>query len=209
MARDAKSFKRKEPRFQPIPSVLILCEDLKSGKRYLEDAAQYFRSNAEVDIVHCGVTHPLGIVEEAVERQKKFDKVYCAIDRDTHESFDQALLLANKHEKIQVIASYPCFEIWLLLHFGYTRKPFTRSGNRSAADCVSAALRKKPGMNGYEKTAKIKYFNELLGGPFSTARDQSPRVLADAIANQEFNPSSEIHLLIDVIEHLSKPKLAN
>ncbi|MEJ8666039.1 RloB family protein [Pseudomonas sp. LP23] len=209
MGRDAKSFKRKDPRFQPLPTVLILCEDLKSGKRYLEDAAIHFRSHAKVDIAHCGVTHPLGIVEEAVERQKKFDKVYCAIDRDTHASFDQALLLAKRHEKIQVIASYPCFEVWLLLHFGYMRKPFSRSGNRSAADCVSAELRKKPGMNDYEKAANVKYFNQLLGEPFTTARAQSPRVLDDAIANRELNPSTEIHLLIDVIENLSKPESIN
>lgn len=208
MARDAKSFKRKEPRFQPIPTVLILCEDLKSGKRYLEDAALHFRSNAKVEIAHCGVTHPLGIVEKAVERQSKFDKVYCAVDRDTHESFDQALLLATRHEKIQVIASYPCFEVWLLLHFGYTRRPFTRSGNRSAGDCVSAELKKKPGMDAYEKGANVRYFNQLLGEPLTTARAQSPRVLADAIANREPNPSTEIHLLIDVIENLSKPTLA-
>ncbi|MCE1005632.1 RloB family protein [Pseudomonas monteilii] len=208
MARDAKSFKRKEPRFQQIPTVLILCEDLKSGKRYLEDAALHFRSNAKVEIAHCGVTHPLGIVEEAVERQKKFDKVYCAIDRDTHQSFDQALLLARRHDKIQVIASYPCFEVWLLLHFGYMRRPFMRSGNRSAADCVSVELKRKPGMNDYEKAANVKYFNQLLGEPFATARAQSPRVLSDAIANGELNPSTEIHLLIDEIENLSKPKLA-
>ncbi|WP_459207038.1 RloB family protein [Pseudomonas sp. MLB6B] len=205
MARDAKSFNRRDPRFKQIATVLILCEDSKSGKSYLEDATVHFRSNAKVQVAHCGLTHPLGIVEEAVSKQKNYDRVYCAIDRDTHESFDDALLLAKRHEKIQVIASYPCFEIWLLLHFGYTRKPFMRAGKRSAADCVSSELKKKSGMEDYEKSANTKYFSQLLGEPFEMARLQAPRVLADAIKNQELNPSTEIHLLINEIEKLSKP----
>lgn len=207
MGRDANSFKRKESRFKPLPTVLVICEDLKSGKKYLEDAARHFRANAEVEFAHCGVTHPLGIVETAVERQSKFDKVYCAIDRDTHESFDDAILLAKRHKKISIIASYPCFEIWLLLHFGYTRKPFMSSGSRSAADRVSVALREKPGMEQYEKAGNARYFNLLLGEPFAKARLHAPLVLADALANQEPNPSTEIHLLIDEFEKLSKPRI--
>ncbi|WWG65215.1 RloB family protein [Pseudomonas poae] len=124
MARTADSFSGEEsPGFNSNLLVLIICEDLQSSKVYLEDAAMHFRSHAEIEIMHCGVTHPKGIVEYAIERQRKFDKVFCAIDRDTHESFDEAIRLSKAHDKITVIASYPCFEYWLLLHFGYTRKP--------------------------------------------------------------------------------------
>lgn len=205
MARDVKSFARREARFKPLPTVLVLCEDLKSSKNYLEDAAVHFRSNAKVEVAHCGKTDPYGIVEEAVERQRKFDKVYCAIDRDSHESFDEAILLARRHKKIEIIASYPCFEVWFILHFGYTRKPFNRSGKHSAGDRVSMELRKKPGMEDYEKSGKKNHFRNLLGVPFETARTQSPRALEDAIENLERNPSTEIHLLIDVFEELSRP----
>jgi hypothetical protein len=109
MARPIRLFDRKASRFKPQPKVLILCEDSKSGKRYLEEAAFHFRANAQVDIAHCGITHPSGIVKTAIARQKGFDKVFCALDRDTHLCFERAIDLARPHPKIKVIASYPLF----------------------------------------------------------------------------------------------------
>ncbi|MBB6157995.1 hypothetical protein HDC30_005247 [Pseudomonas sp. JAI115] len=106
MVSSSKSFDRKASRFKPQPKVLVLCEDSKSGKRYLEEAAFHFRARAQVEIVHCGVTHPSGIVERAVMRQKRFDKVFCVVDRDTHLCFERALNTARSHPKIYVIASH-------------------------------------------------------------------------------------------------------
>ena len=120
MARKSGSspFERKKPSLKQQPLVLVICEDTKSSLQYLKDAAHHFRAYAEVDIVHCGKNDPLNIVKEAIERQRSFDQVYCAIDRDTHETFDEALVLAKLHKKkISIIASYPCYEFWLLLHF--------------------------------------------------------------------------------------------
>lgn len=206
MARTADSFRRKESRFRQLPTVLVLCEDLKSGKSYLEDAAIYFRANAKVEIAHCGVTHPKGIVLHAIERQNKFDKVFCAFDRDSHESFDEALRLADTHPKITVIASYPCFEFWLLLHFGYSRKPFARSGRHSPGDLVSMDLKEKPGMADYQKSGAAGYFKKLIGQPFNDARKYAPRVIADAQKSGDPNPSTQIHLLIDEFEQLAAPQ---
>ncbi|WP_338509508.1 RloB family protein [Pseudomonas trivialis] len=206
MARTADSFKRKDSKFLQVPTILVVCEDLLSGKNYLEDAAVHFRANAKVEIMHCGLTHPKGIVEYAIGRQKKFDKVFCAIDRDTHESFEEALMMARAHEKVNVIASYPCFEYWLLLHFGYTRKPYTRSGNNSAGDNVGVDLRGKNGMADYVKSGGRGYFKKLLGEPFKQARLLSPRILEDAFQSGDMNPSTQLHLLIDEFESISKPK---
>ena len=121
MARDSNSFKRQKSKFKPQPKVLVICEDSKSGKRYLEDASLHFRVSVVVEITHCGKTDPLNIVKEAISRQGKFDHIFCAIDRDTHETFGEALKLVNTAKKVEIIASYPCFEFWLLLHFGYNR----------------------------------------------------------------------------------------
>jgi hypothetical protein len=186
--------------------VLVLCEDLKSGKIYLEDAAVHFRTNARIEIAYCGVTHPLGIVEEAIRRQRDFDNVFCVIDRDAHESFDAALLTVGAHKKIRVIPSYPCFEFWLLLHYGYTRKPFHRTGTSSPAEALSQYLKTKEGMGNYHKSGAKGYFTFFLGQRFDQARRLSPRVLQDAIESKEMNPSTEIHLLLDVFEQLSNPR---
>jgi hypothetical protein len=206
MVRLANSFDRRGARFKAQPKVLILCEDSKSGKRYLEDAALHFRASAEVEIAHCGVTHPSGIVEKAIARQKNFDRVYCALDRDSHLCFDRAIDLAKHHPKIKVIASFPCFEFWLLLHFGYNRRPFTAVGKNSPGDLVAKSLREKPNMDKYQKGKDISYFGQLLGEPFQKARALAPKILEDVAISGEPNPSTEIHLLMDEFETLSKPQ---
>jgi len=66
--------------------------------------------------------------------------------------------MAAKSPKVTVIASYPCFEYWLLLHFGYSRKPYARAGARSPADCLIEDLMKFPGMGDYGKGAKASPF---------------------------------------------------
>lgn len=204
MSRSTDSFKRHSPKFRQQPKVLIICEDSVSGKQYLEDAAFHFRADAKVEIAHYGITHPSGIVEEAVSKRKKFDKIFCAIDRDEHDCFDKALLLAKAYDNIHIIASYPCFEFWLILHFGYVRKPFHRTGNRSPGDNVNKHLRSIKGMEQYNKSAKYNAFKLLLGEKFETARKFSPKALKDAEQIGEKNPSTEIHLLIDELEALGE-----
>ncbi|MEQ1914019.1 MAG: RloB family protein, partial [Sideroxydans sp.] len=187
-------------------TVLILCEDSKSGKIYLEDASKHFRAHTKVEIAHCGKTDSKGIINEAIKRQAKFDQVFCVIDRDTHPSFNEAIQLASTHQKVTLIKSYPCFEFWLLLHFGFTRSPYAAAGKNSVADMVSKDLRSKVGMESYDKGSTKNIFSNLLGEPFGKARKVSPQVLAQAINDQEFNPSTELHLLIDRFEELSKPQ---
>lgn len=59
---------------------------------------------------------------------RAFEQVYAVFDRDDHDSYFDALVLAeslngklkndNKQAiKFSSIASVPCFELWLLLHF--------------------------------------------------------------------------------------------
>lgn len=207
MGRNSKSFERKKPSFKAEPKILVLCEDLKSSKCYLEDAAEHFRAHADIDFAHCGVTHPLGIVEEGIRRSNSYNHVYCVIDRDTHESFEKALNLASNSKKLTVIPSYPCFEFWLILHFGHCRKPFNRTGKKSPGDEAVAHLRRLPDMQDYNKGTKFRPFKLLLGERFSKARRLSPQILAQAQLDGDLNPSTEIHLLIDVFETLSAPQL--
>lgn len=207
MARTPSSFNRFKPRFKPQPTILVICEDSKSGLRYLKDVSRYFRVEVKVEVLHCGHTDPRGIVEQAIARQKKFDYVYCVIDRDSHPNFDEAIELAKTSDKVVVRASYPCFEFWLLLHFKYSRKPYKVVGSKSAADALIKDLRQCPGMEAYNKGDEQNIFESLLGDKFDFARRTASQILAEAIAVGEPNPSTMIHLLIDEIEKLSKPQL--
>lgn len=205
-ARQASSFKRKEPAYVPQPKVLVICEDSKSSKTYLSDAATYFRARVQVEIIHCGKTDPKNIVEDAVARQSKFEFVYCVIDRDTHEHFDQAIKIANQFPKIKIIDSHPSFEFWLLIHFGYCRRPFRSAGGKSAGDQVVHELEKCPGMDKYDKGKVKGLFGLLLeSNKFMNARQISPQILNEAVMSGELNPSTKVHELIDHFERLSEP----
>ena len=206
MARKSSLFQRKKPSFKPQVRVLVICEDTKSSLQYLKDAAHYFRAYAEVDIVHCGKNDPLNIVKEAMERQRLFDHVYCAIDRDRHEWFDEALAVASGHKKISVIASYPCYEFWLLLHFQKMRKPYTGVGKNSSGDLLVKDLCKEAGMENYAKGSSEILFDKLIDR-LPTARQRAAQVMAEALNDGDLNPSTRLHELIECFESLGKPQL--
>lgn len=185
----------------------MLCEDKKSGLRYLEDAKGHFRLNIIVKISHCGKTDPIGIVKEAINNRRIYDMVYCVIDRDTHEGFDEALRLADKSPGVVVVPSFPCFEFWYLLHFGFTRAPYSAAGNKSAGDCLVADLRKCDGMADYAKGGNVNIF-ELLLPRLEKAMDTSAKILSQAIQENSFNPSTRLHELLVVFEKLAQPQAA-
>lgn len=204
MAKSAKSFNRAKPRYKPQPTILVICEDSKSGKRYLEDASLHFRVKVSVEIIHCGVTDPLNIVKEAISRQGKFDRVFCAIDRDSHETFVAAQQWVKDAKKVELVVSYPCFEFWLLLHFGYNRKPYMPTGKHSAAELLIKDLRSKPGFEDYDKGKDKSIFKMLLDQDrFATARHIAPTILVEAKDSGEMNPSTKLHELLDCFEKLS------
>ena len=204
MARSANSFKRGAPKFKPQPTVLVLCEDKKSNKCYLEEAARHFRVHLEFDIVHCGKTDPKSIVEEAAFRKRKYDKLFCVIDRDQHENFDEAMGIASGIEGLTVIPSYPCFEFWYLLHFGYRRAPYVSAGNKSSAEALISDLRKCANMGDYAKGLQGGLFARLFE-QFEPARNFAARVLADAQRDGQPNPSTHVHLLMTFMEQFAKP----
>jgi hypothetical protein len=205
MERKASSFARRKPKYKPQPRVLVLCEDTKSCLSYLREASQHFRCQADVEVAHPGRTDPLGIVQAAKARRGDFDRVYCAFDRDAHPSFEQAVNAARQEPTVEVVPSYPSYEYWLLLHFRMTRRQYAPSGNQSAADSLIADLRNEPGMATYAKGSPAGLFEQLLGS-LPQARLRAAQVLMQAEADGGMNPSTRLHLLMDVFEQLGRPQ---
>lgn len=204
MARTSKSFERKKPKFKVQPRTLILCEDSKSCLIYLQEAARHYRSFASIQIAHCGKTDPLGIIGEARKQIRVFESVFCAIDRDSHHGFDDALRLAERNG-VKVIASFPSYEFWLLLHFRKTRAPYMAAGALSAGDRIVRDLLLENGMDIYSKGATRGLFLYLLSR-LPEARKRSIEVLAEARADGEMNPSTLMHDLLDHFEELGNPQ---
>lgn len=203
-----KRFGRRPPRFKVQPRILIICEDSVSGLTYLREAAAHFRCHATVEVAHCGRTDPLGIVREAKARRRtgRFDKVYCAIDRDKHDYFNEALEEALAVPGVEVIASFPCYEFWLRLHFGFTRKPYQATPRLSAGDQVSKDLKTFVGMEKYDKGLSKGIFAYLLP-KLEDARRHALKVLEVADQEGNLNPSTRLNELIDLFERLQEPQL--
>lgn len=208
MARKAPSFTRRGAVLTPTPTVLVLCEDSKSSKDYLEDAKIKFRAQLSVRVLHPGITDPLGIIEAAIRKTRDFERVFCVIDQDEHASFDPALRLARKHEKVTVIPSYPCFEYWLLLHYVFSRKPYARSGNKSPADCLINDLKAIPEMSQYAKGSSKTLF-DILSCRLDAAVENARKALTQANQDGNLNPSTRLHELIEFIKLLGSPIAAN
>jgi len=206
VGRDLDSFKRYGPKFKAQPRVLVICEDKKSAKDYFEEAARHFRALADVEFDHCGRTDPRGIVENAIRRSAKYDQVICIIDRDTHDlsNFNDALQLEQADAKVTAYVAYPCFEFWLLLHFGFNRKPFAAAGARSPGDRAVEALRGKDGMSKYAKGSIKGVFAQLLPR-LPDAMTHAERTLISAREEGDMDPSTPLHKLILLLVQLGKP----
>lgn len=205
--RALSSFGRHVPKFEPQPTILVICEDSKSCRTYLDEAARSFRANLRVEVTHCGKTDPQSIVAEAIDRSKKFDHVYCAIDRDDHPRFDAAMEAARQHRhKITIRASFPAYEYWLLLHFTKSRKPYKKNGKESAGESVVRDLCAQKEMRDYAKGDPAGLF-ERLKPRLALAMKRADEVLIESNADGNPNPSTTLHHLLREFEKLGKEPL--
>lgn len=184
--------------------VLIVCEGKKSEPTYLEDLVdRYGLSTANVVIEGIG-SDPGRVVATAKRLEKKerrigesYDVVYCVFDHDEHEHFNSASQEA-RDARLKLARSWPCFEYWLVLHFVYHRKPYARSGNKSAAQNCVRDLKKH--LHGYTKGMSGVY--DDLEDLLETAKSNAKRALSDAKATERPNPSTEVHLLVAYLQSL-------
>lgn len=184
--------------------MLIVCEGKKTEPTYFRDLIRIYRlTAANVKIAGVGVD-PQTVVDKAKERQETeqrtedgYDRIFCVFDRDEHESFDTASRDAAQHG-FQLARSWPCFEYWLLLHFALERSPYTRAGKKSpAANCVSKLKKHYPS---YTKAGEGVF--AALQSKLDTAIGNAQKALRDATNTNEYNPSTEIHCLVEYLKSL-------
>jgi hypothetical protein len=150
-ARQAAQLARKAGRRASYDRILIVTEGLKTEPLYLgEIRSKYRLQTANVQVQHSQFgTSPLRIVEYAEHlfvngdeakniQPRAFEQVYVVFDRDDHDSYRNALdkvvalngkLLNDAKQKVafHAVASVPCFELWLLLHFEDVLAPLHRT----------------------------------------------------------------------------------
>lgn len=135
---------------------------------------------------------PISVVDEAINREKSrkkdsdpdFDQVWCVFDKDEHESVYRAKIKANDHD-LKVALSTPCFEIWCLLHYTYTTRPFKDSED------IMQELKKHDA--GYDK--KLKNFEKILG-KIEIALKNAQKLREHNRKTDSRNPSTDVDLLV-------------
>ena len=184
--------------------MLIVCEDSKAEPAYFRELTDQYRlSTANVVVVGSG-SDPRFLVKKAKmlraaesRRSDPYDAVYCVFDRNEHAHF----LTASQEAQavgLHLARSWPCFEFWLVLHFTYHRRPYARSGSRTAAqNCVRELMQH---LSGYTKGLAGVFVD--LQDRLETAKTNAERGRSDASVTGQDNPSTEVHSLVTYLQSL-------
>ncbi len=205
LSRERAKLARKKASRAGMPAMLIVCEGRETEPNYIEGLCGKHRINlANVTIVRGDdSTDVLSLVKRAkmlFERDRDFDRVFVVFD-DDGQPLEKAQELAAKRLKthsgksigIELIASKPSFELWLLLHFEYTTRPFANAAEVMAA--LGAYL------TNYDK-ADRRLFVQLASG-MDRAMANAERLQRDAAQGGGLYPQTGMHSLIRSLLEIS------
>jgi hypothetical protein len=192
---------------------LIVCEGTKTEPYYLRELLDDLSIRPQVVRIAPNegvspdrvVAHAVALYEEDAVAGDAFDTVYCVFDRDQHTTFGAALQrtqdLKAAGQPFVAITSTPCFEVWLLLHFGYSDQPFHAAGKKSVGDQVVSALKAKPGLAKYCKGQKGMYGQ--LKDRLADALTHAERLRRHGAATGSINPATDADALVKAIQALA------
>ncbi|WP_087107252.1 RloB family protein [Halomonas citrativorans] len=209
-ARSAKQLNRKKAKRDPYSKILIVCEGKKTEPNYFEEIQKCYELNtANVELIGTG-SSPRNILEYARQRYREekdsgdgFDKVFCVFDRDSHTTYDETVGNINQavpKSTFVAITSVPSFEYWLLMHFIYSTKPYENLSGNTAANQVLDEV--KAYYSEYTKGGKDVFAHLFEALP--SAKANAKRSLEEAIRNDNFNPSTKVHELVDFLQNIKK-----
>ncbi len=216
-AISADSLRRRVVNRAPEKRILIVCEGEETERRYFEALiASMDIPSVDVDICDECDSAPKSVVAFAEKKAREegpatsggYSRVFCVIDRDTHETFDAAISKIfdlNKSSKfpseIYSIVSNPCFEFWFILHFGYCRAPFSASSNKTIAENVVSQLQKITGFEGYEKAVSTEHIRSLIRLT-EVAVGNAKKCIDDVNVTNEPNPSTRVFEIVEYLRGL-------
>jgi len=106
-----------------------------------------------------------------------WDEIYCVLDHDGRDSavgkLEAGLAAINRKRastQVEMTLSDPCFELWLLLHFEFSDRPYTSlRGGRSACQNVIEQLQRH-----------IPEYRKNTTGYLKLVKDRVEKALANA-----------------------------
>lgn len=192
-----------------IPKVLILTEG-KSEKIYFDRIKEILTLNT-LDVIQSEYTDSNGIIKEAVKKAKKsqhngdeYNFIFCIFDLDTVNNIEYLTPKSRlKDTKIIPIYTFPCIEVWFILHYETCTKPFHSMGKKSIGDSVKGYLKER-----FEST--YSETNEdcikALAGNYKRAVYNSIQLVELQREVDSMNPISTIHKLISFLENVKFPE---
>lgn len=206
------SLKRLKNKRESYDFVLIVCEGEKTEPNYLAGLCDDLQlSSTNIKVMGVGAD-PLSLVNFALQefdRNKDYDRVYCIFDKDTHSSYQNALIKvascsAKKINRIPIyaITSVPCFEYWLLLHFIDSTRPYVGAGSKSAGDQLFTELKKH--MPKFTKGCKDIY--NMTQANLQTAINRAKKNHGLQDKDGKDNPTTKMYQLVEYLMNLKKSK---
>ncbi|MGH8211134.1 MAG: RloB family protein [Steroidobacteraceae bacterium] len=199
MRKEQRRLERRKASREGLPALLIVCEGREAEPNYIDGLRDFLRINAAAVNVVRGesVTDPAGLVRKAQQLFKSddnYDLVYVVCDGDST-TLAAARQLAQKPLRnasrkpahVQLIASRPSIEFWLLLHFEYSARPF-----RMATE-VTTALRGH--LTDYQKNDREIFRKVVSGLEFACQRAQQLKV--EFQKSGAVVPYTDMHLLVE------------
>lgn len=211
--RASKALKRQTHQRARNKRYLIVCEGTETEPKYFAELLEDLGIRSQVVRIapNEGVSpdrvvgHALLLYDEDATGGDAYDAVYCVFDRDKHTTFDAAVQhtkdLSAKGKPLIAITSTPCFEFWLLLHFGYSDGPFHAAGKKSVGDQVVSALKTKPGFGQYGKGQKGIY--AAIKDKLDDALNYADQLRKHGVATGSVNPATDIDQLVVALQKLS------
>lgn len=210
--RQRQQLERKQARRAGYDRILIVSEGSKTEPLYFSEIRTVYRlhtANVEVRPSELG-TAPIQVVQYAHDlfvdgdkhkniQPRAFEQVYAVFDRDDHDSYFDALQLAESLDgklrndakqtvTFKAIASVPSFELWLLLHFEDIKAPLHRD---------EVMRRLKQHILGYEKGTGRAF--ALTRERMETAMQRAERLAARFTAYSAPEPYTAIVELVKLL----------
>jgi len=157
--------------------ILIICEGKRTEPLYFKGIKSDTRSaGLNIKVMDRPKNSGLELVEYAIELKdaavkdnNEYDSVWVVLDKDSYTQFEETFSIAGKNN-IKIAFSSVSFELWYLLHYKYTTRPWRNSSE------VEKELRKE--YPEYDKTKSDTY---------SELKDKTPEAIERAESLRKHN----------------------
>lgn len=184
--------------------VLIVCEDSKSSRYYLE-SFPVDKQRIEISVLGTGmntnslVEEAIKKIEQAAKQRRHYSVVWCVFDRDSFplDNYNRAFRLAKNNKIIKVAWANEAFELWYLLHFCYLDAGLSR------ADYQNKLRDKGLDYDKADKTiyAKVRHLQDTAIK--NAARLEKHWNDCGRACPERENPSTGVHKLVEYLNELA------